>query len=70
MINMMNLYLFALKTNYTNKFFIPKICENSPFLKNSSAHLMREKSQVTFTYKKNSGNFLQDTIMMNYDELK
>ena len=45
--NMMDLHLFSLKTDCTNKFSIPKLSENSSFQVSNSTHDDRNNYQVT-----------------------
>jgi len=65
----MNSHSFSLKTGCTNKFPIPKLSENSPFQVSNITHSDRNNCQVTFTFMKNPGNTLQNTVFMKYDEL-
>ena len=65
---MMKLYSFSSQTDCTNKFSILKLSENSPFQFSNITHDDRNY-QVTFTFIENTGNSLQNTVMMKYNEL-
>jgi len=65
----MNLYSFPSKTDCTNKFSILKLSENSSLQGSKSTHDDRNHFQVTVTYIEKTGKSLQNTVMMEYDEL-
>jgi len=65
----MILQSFSLKTDCTNKFSIPKLCEKSSFQVSNSTHDNRNNYQVIFTFIENTGNSLQNTVMMKNDEI-
>ena len=50
------------------KFSIPK-CGNSSFQVSNSSHDDKNNYQVIFTSIENTGNLLQNTIRMKYDEI-
>jgi len=57
------------KMDCTSKFSIPKLSENSSFQVSNSTHDDRNNYQVIFTSIENTGNLLQNTISMKYDEI-
>ena len=64
----MNIHSCSSKTNYTNKFSIPKLCENSPFHNSNVTHASRNDYKVTFTFMENQVNSLNNIDIMKVDE--
>ena len=64
----MNIHWCSLKTDCTNKFSIPELCENSPFNNSNVTHGGRNNYQVTLTFMKNQGNTLNNTEMIEVNE--
>ena len=52
----------------TNKFYIPKLCENTSFHNSNVAHGGIMNYQVTLTFMENQGNSLINTENMKVDE--
>ena len=57
-----------IKTDYTNKFSIPKLYENTPFHNSNVIHGGRNNDQVTLTFMENLGYTLNNTEKMKVDE--
>jgi len=52
-----------------NGYGATKKCGNSSFQVSNSSHDDKNNYQVIFTSIENTGNLLQNTIMMKYDEI-
>ena len=57
-----------IKTDFTIKFSIPKLCENTAFYNSNVTHVARNNYQVTLTFMENEGNSLLNTENMKVDE--
>ncbi len=64
----MNMHCCSSKTDCTNQFYTPKLCENTPFHNSNVTHGGRNNYQVTLTCTKNQGNTLNNTEKMIVDE--
>ena len=65
----MNLHSCSSKTDYTNKFSIPKLSENSPLQVSNINNDDRNNNQVTLTFMEKPGNSLKNNVSMKFDEL-
>ena len=65
---MINLHLCSSKTDCTNKFSIPNLCENTLFHNSNVTHGSRNNYQVTLTFMKIQGIMLNNTENMKVDE--
>jgi len=65
----MNIHSCSSKTDYINKFSIPKLSENSPFQFYNITHDDITNYQVTFIFMENTGNSLKITEIMKVNEL-
>ena len=64
----MNIEWCTLKTDYTIKFSIPKLYENTSFDNLNLTHVGTKNHQVTISFMENQGNILINTEKMNADE--
>ena len=64
----MNTHLSASKTDYTNKFSIPKLFENTPFCNSNHNHGGRNNYQISLTFMENQANQLNDTEQVKVEE--
>jgi len=64
----MNMHWCSLKTDYTIKFYIPKLYENISFDNLNVTHAGTKNQQVTITFIENQGNTLINTEKMKVDE--
>jgi len=64
----MTMHSCSLKTNYTNKFSIPKLRENNPFHNSNNSHVGRNNYQATFSVMENQGNSMNNIEIMKVDE--
>ena len=55
---------------FFNKFFIPKLSENSSFHNSTITHVERNGYQVTSIFMKNQGNSLKINEIIKIDEHK
>ena len=62
----MNIHLFLLKTDYTIKFSITELYENTPFHSFNVTHAGTKNHQVRITFMENQGNI--NTERMKVDE--
>jgi len=66
----MTIHLFPFKTNYTNKFSIPKLRENSPFHIYNVIYTHITDDQPTFTIMENQGKSIINNVFMEKDDHK
>jgi len=64
----MNINWSSLKTDYTIKFAIPKLYENTPFHSFNVTHAGTTNHQVTRTFMENQDNTLINTEKMKFDD--
>ena len=64
----MNMHRCSLKTDYTIKFSIPKLYENTPFDNFNVTHTGTKNHEVTITFMQNQENTLINTEKMKVDE--
>ena len=64
----MNTHWSSSKTDYTNKFSISKLFENTPFHNSNDTHGGRNNYQISLTFMKNQGNPLNDTEQVKVEE--
>ena len=64
----MNMHCCSSKTDCTNKCYIPKLFENTPFNNSNFNHGGRNNYQVTLTFMKNQGNTLNNTAKIKFVE--
>jgi len=65
---MMTIHSFSSKTNYTNKFSIPKLRENSLFLAVSITHSGITHDPPTFTNMENQGKSMIINVILKNDD--
>jgi len=64
----MNIHWCSLKTDYTIKFSIPKLYENTSFHNLNVTHVGTKNHKVTITFIQNQGNTLINTEKRKVDE--
>jgi len=64
----MTIHLFSSKTNYINKFSIPKLRENSPFHIFSITHIHITDNQSTFTVMEKQVKSMISNVIMEKDD--
>jgi len=64
----MTIYSLSSKTNYTNKFSIPKLMENSPFHTFNISHIHINYNQPTFTNMENQQKSMTSNVIIENND--